>query len=48
MTTHPVFVVRHITEDIIQVQDAPIAVFHPVNLQPVAGVLRNTERDEDM
>lgn len=43
--SYPVFVISNITEDVVQVQDAAVAVLQPVNLQPVAGVLKEEERD---
>lgn len=43
--SYPVFVIGHVTEDVVQVQDAAVAVLQPVNLQPVAGVLEEEERD---
>lgn len=38
--THPIFVIRHVTQHIVQVQDASISMFQPVHLDPVAGVLK--------
>lgn len=43
LVTHPVFVISHVAEDIIQVEDAAVTVFQPVNLQPVAHILKNRE-----
>lgn len=43
--SYPVFVISNITEDVVQVQDAAVAVLQPVNLQPVAGVLKEEEKD---
>lgn len=43
MSTHPVFVISHIAKHIIQVEDSPITMLQPVNLQPVAGILQNKE-----
>lgn len=37
--THPVFIIHHIQQHIVQVQDAPVAMFQPVDLDPVAGIL---------
>lgn len=37
--TYNVFVIGHITEDIIQVKDSAIPVFQPIDLDPIAGVL---------
>lgn len=39
--THPVFVVGHVAQDVVQVEDAAVAVLKPVDLQPVGGVLKN-------
>lgn len=44
--THPVFVVGHIAEHIIQVEDASITVLQPVNLQPVTSILKKRVRRE--
>lgn len=38
--THPVFVIRHVTQHVVQVQDASVSVFQPVDLDPVTGVLK--------
>lgn len=43
MSTHPVFVISHIAKHIIQVEDSPITMLQPVNLQPVARILQNKE-----
>lgn len=42
--THPVFVVSHVAQDVVQVEDAAVAVLQPVNLQPVGGVLKHKRR----
>ena len=46
LLTHPVFVVSHVAEDIVQVEDAAVAVLQPVNLQPVAGILKDREKGD--
>lgn len=38
--TYPVFVVGHVTEHVIQVQDAAIAVLQSVDLEPVIRILQ--------
>ncbi len=42
--THPIFVIHHITQHVIQVQYASISMFQPVDLHPVAGVLEEKKR----
>lgn len=44
--THPVFVIHHITQHVIQVQDAPVSMFQPVDLDPVADVLKEKQKRE--
>lgn len=42
--SYPVLVISNITEDVVQVQDAAVAVLQPVNLQPVVGVLTEEKK----
>jgi hypothetical protein len=42
--THPIFVVCHITQHVIQVQDASVSMLQPVDLHPVVMVLVVGER----
>lgn len=39
--THPVFVIHYIAQHVIHVQNAAIPVLQPVDLDPVAGVLKD-------
>lgn len=44
-STYPVFVIYHITQHIIKVQNAAIPMFQPVDLNPIAGVLEKNEKE---
>ena len=44
--TYPVFVVHYVTQHIIQVQNAPISMFQPVDLHPIADVLEEEKNRE--
>lgn len=43
--SHSVFVISHITQNIIQVQNSSITVFQPVHLNPVLFTLRERETE---
>lgn len=45
-STHPIFVIHHIAQHIILVQNTTIAMFQPVHLNPVAGVLGEEKKKE--
>lgn len=46
-TAHPIFVVHHVAQHVIQVQNASISMFQPVDLDPVAGVLEEEEEEKE-